>query len=134
MRPSSVYVYLGRVSDYTFCHLNMQRIGIGSLILLSQWYCSVEALVIDRRGYMAQLLLPSLLQTLNLPSSTTISSLSSSISTETVAEVTDKVFFDIRIARQDGSTYIRDDLPDTFENRVISARINIGLFGKQAPK
>ncbi|CAJ1962987.1 unnamed protein product [Cylindrotheca closterium] len=94
---------------------------------------------------MAQLLLPSLLQTLDpMPSSTLVSSSSTATSsssssslspssTDIVAEVTNKVFFDIRIARQDGSTYVRDDLPDTFENRVISARITMGLFGKQAP-
>jgi len=107
----------------------MLRIVTGSLIILS-WSC-VQALIIDRRSYMAQLLLPSLLQTLDLPSSTLSSS--STVTTDTVAEVTDKVFFDVRIARQDGSSYIRDDLPDTFENRVISARITMGLFGKQAP-
>ena len=49
-------------------------------------------------------------------------------------EVTDKVFIDVRVARSDGSTYIRDDLPDTFENRVLFQRISIGLYGKMAPK
>ena len=49
-------------------------------------------------------------------------------------EITDKVFIDVRIARSDGSTYIRDDLPDTFENRVLFQRIAIGLYGKTAPK
>ncbi|KAL3934822.1 MAG: hypothetical protein SGBAC_009538 [Bacillariaceae sp.] len=121
----------------------MLRIAALSLILLS--WSFVEALIVDRRSYMAQLLLPSLLQTLDLPSSTllssstttttttTTSSSSSSSSSDTVAEVTDKVFFDLRIARQDGSTYVRDDLPDTFENRVIQARLTMGLFGKEAP-
>ena len=49
-------------------------------------------------------------------------------------EITDKVFIDVRVARSDGSTYIRDDLPDTFENRVLFQRISIGLYGKTAPK
>jgi cyclophilin family peptidyl-prolyl cis-trans isomerase len=48
-------------------------------------------------------------------------------------EITDKVFMDIRVARQDGSTYVRDDLPDTFENTVIRTRLVFGLYGKLAP-
>ena len=47
--------------------------------------------------------------------------------------ITDRVYFDVRIARQDGSTYVRDDLPDTFENRVIEARLVFGLYGSVAP-
>eukprot|EP00429_Kryptoperidinium_foliaceum_P004661 CAMPEP_0176007442 /NCGR_PEP_ID=MMETSP0120_2-20121206/3235_1 /TAXON_ID=160619 /ORGANISM="Kryptoperidinium foliaceum, Strain CCMP 1326" /LENGTH=295 /DNA_ID=CAMNT_0017340203 /DNA_START=90 /DNA_END=977 /DNA_ORIENTATION=+ len=47
--------------------------------------------------------------------------------------ITDKVFFDVRVARQDGSTYVRDDLPDTFENRVLKARLVVGLYGTVAP-
>jgi cyclophilin family peptidyl-prolyl cis-trans isomerase len=47
--------------------------------------------------------------------------------------ITDKVFFDVRVARQDGSTYVRDDLPDTFENQVLKARIGFGLYGSVAP-
>lgn len=49
-------------------------------------------------------------------------------------EITDKIYIDTRISRSDGSTYIRDDLPDTFENRVLFQRISIGLYGKAAPK
>jgi cyclophilin family peptidyl-prolyl cis-trans isomerase len=49
------------------------------------------------------------------------------------AIVTDKVFFDIRISRQDGTFYVRDDLPDTPENQVFSGRLVLGLFGKNAP-
>jgi len=47
--------------------------------------------------------------------------------------ITDKVYFDVRVARQDGSTYVRDDLPDTFENRVLKARLVLGLYGTIAP-
>ena len=48
-------------------------------------------------------------------------------------DITDKVFMDVRIARKDGSTYVRDDLDDSFENTVLFQRIRIGLYGKQAP-
>jgi hypothetical protein len=82
----------------------------------------------DRRGYLAQLLLPQLIQVIDLPASPEWSSASPEV------EITDKVFFDLRISRQDGSTYVRDDLPDTFENRVLKARLVIGLYGNQAPK
>jgi hypothetical protein len=47
--------------------------------------------------------------------------------------VTDKVAFDVRISRQDGNFYGRDDLPDTPENAVFQGRILVGLFGKVAP-
>jgi cyclophilin family peptidyl-prolyl cis-trans isomerase len=47
--------------------------------------------------------------------------------------ITDKVFIDVRIARKDGSTYVRDDLDDSFENTVLFQSIKIGLYGKIAP-
>ena len=47
--------------------------------------------------------------------------------------ITDKLFMDIRISRNDGTFYVRDDLPNTFENQVIYARLTIGLFGTVAP-
>lgn len=52
--------------------------------------------------------------------------------------ITDKVFFDVRVARQDGSTYVRDDMPNDdpatpFENRVLTVRLVFGLFGTLAP-
>lgn len=49
------------------------------------------------------------------------------------AQITQKVFMNIRISRQDGTFYVRDDLPDTPENRVFSCRLVIGLFGKNCP-
>jgi cyclophilin family peptidyl-prolyl cis-trans isomerase len=49
------------------------------------------------------------------------------------AAITHKVFFDVRISRQDGTFYVRDDLPDLPENRVFLGRLVIGLFGKNAP-
>ena len=49
------------------------------------------------------------------------------------AVVTDKVFFNVRISRQDGTFYVRDDLPDTPENTVFQGRLVMGLFGKAAP-
>ena len=47
--------------------------------------------------------------------------------------ITDKLYMDIRISRNDGTFYVRDDLPNTFENQVIYARLTIGLFGTVAP-
>jgi cyclophilin family peptidyl-prolyl cis-trans isomerase len=39
----------------------------------------------------------------------------------------------VRISRQDGTFYVRDDLPDTAENRVFQGRLVVGLYGKVAP-
>ncbi|KAL3939366.1 MAG: hypothetical protein SGARI_001395, partial [Bacillariaceae sp.] len=47
--------------------------------------------------------------------------------------VTDRVFMDVRVARQDGSTYVRDDLPNTFENQVLFCKLKFGLYGKAFP-
>jgi hypothetical protein len=113
--------------DTTMISVNrMHRLlgAFGVLLLMSAH--QVHGFALDRRSYI-QLLVPQLMQVMDLPSS-------SSSSSSPLAEVTDKVFLDIRIARQDGSSYVRDDLPDTFENRVITARLTLGLFGKQAPK
>lgn len=49
------------------------------------------------------------------------------------ATVTHRVFMDVRISRQDGTFYVRDDLPDTPENRVFLGRLKIELFGNAAP-
>jgi hypothetical protein len=103
-------------------HRLLRTFGVLLLMLAHQ----VHGFALDRRSYI-QLLVPQLMQVMDLPTS-------SSSSSSPLAEVTDKVFLDIRIARQDGSSYVRDDLPDTFENRVITARLTLGLFGKQAPQ
>ena len=47
--------------------------------------------------------------------------------------ITQKVSFDVRISRQDGTFYVRDDLPDTPENKVFYGRLVVGLFGTMAP-
>lgn len=47
--------------------------------------------------------------------------------------ITQKVAFDVRISRQDGTFYVRDDLPDTPENKVFYGRLVVGLFGTVAP-
>lgn len=47
--------------------------------------------------------------------------------------ITQKVALDVRISRQDGSFYVRDDLPDTPENKVFYGRLTLGLFGTAAP-
>jgi cyclophilin family peptidyl-prolyl cis-trans isomerase len=49
------------------------------------------------------------------------------------AQVTDRVYMNVRVSRQDGTFYVRDDLPDTAENRVFQGRLVVGLFGKAAP-
>jgi cyclophilin family peptidyl-prolyl cis-trans isomerase len=49
------------------------------------------------------------------------------------AAITDRVYVNVRISRQDGTFYVRDDLPDTAENRVFQGRLVVGLFGKVAP-
>lgn len=50
------------------------------------------------------------------------------------ATITDKVFMNVRISRQDGTFYVRDDLPGTPENTVFYGRLVFGLFGKEAPR
>jgi cyclophilin family peptidyl-prolyl cis-trans isomerase len=50
-----------------------------------------------------------------------------------LADITHKVFMDVRVARTDGSTYVRDDLPDTFDNRVLFQRLQFGLYGNTSP-
>lgn len=51
----------------------------------------------------------------------------------TLAPVTHKVVMDVRISRQDGTFYVRDDLEDTPENRVFYGKLTLGLFGTTAP-
>ena len=48
--------------------------------------------------------------------------------------VTDRIRFDVRIARQDGTFYVRDDLPDTPENQVFTGQFTVELFGQVAPE
>lgn len=64
-------------------------------------------------------------------SSTTVTS--SSTKESEFPAITHKAFFDIRISRSDGSFYIRDDLPDTPENKVFTYTLTFGLFGNHAP-
>ena len=49
------------------------------------------------------------------------------------AQITNRVFLKVRVSRQDGTFYVRDDLPDTPENRVFQGQLVVGLFGKVAP-
>lgn len=48
--------------------------------------------------------------------------------------ITNTVFFKVRISRQDGTFYVRDDLEDTPENRVFTGTLELGLFGTVAPR
>jgi cyclophilin family peptidyl-prolyl cis-trans isomerase len=52
----------------------------------------------------------------------------------TIAPITDKILMDVRISRQDGTFYVRDDLDDTPENKVFYGQLVLGLFGTVAPK
>jgi cyclophilin family peptidyl-prolyl cis-trans isomerase len=82
----------------------------------------------------------TLLPTADAAVEPTSSSSSSSSSSSTLKlpsmpdeQITDRVFFDVRVARKDGSTYIRDDLDDSFENSVLFCKLKIGLYGKACP-
>ena len=132
-------------------HLKKMVWRIFSQVLVTLAICLnlVHALTLDRRScleYLSSLALvsettdrPLVGQSLNPPpvSDRLVKETNGVIKLPTMPEnieITDKVFIDVRIARSDGSTYIRDDLPDTFENRVLFQRISIGLYGKVAPK
>jgi len=52
----------------------------------------------------------------------------------TLATITDRVLVDVRISRQDGTFYVRDDLDDSPENRVFYGQLQLGLFGELAPQ
>ncbi|KAG7360677.1 cyclophilin type peptidyl-prolyl cis-trans isomerase [Nitzschia inconspicua] len=104
---------------------------------------SAQALVqLNRRACLELVpLLPSIIGSVSLsPASASAATVdnTSDVKThmpsmpENVA-ITDKIFMDVRIARKDGSTYVRDDLDGSFENTVLFQRIKIGLYGKQAP-
>jgi len=51
----------------------------------------------------------------------------------TLASITDRVIVNVRISRQDGSFYVRDDLDDSPENKVFYGQLELGLFGELAP-
>jgi len=123
---------------------------LSCVISVALYFCQndniVQALSVDRRScleYFSSLALSSAVQstTVNdkdrsLMISSEGSRTSSSIGLPSMPEnieITDKVFMDVRVARSDGSTYIRDDLPNTFENKVLYQRITIGLYGTVAP-
>lgn len=82
---------------------------------------------------------PSIVQAIDVSGIPTTSSTSMGMGTTTTfldpeqTKITDKVFFDVRISRQDGTFYVRDDLSDIPENRVFQGRLVIGLFGEAAP-
>jgi cyclophilin family peptidyl-prolyl cis-trans isomerase len=96
-------------------------------LLVSQSIHTVSALVLGRQDFL-QLL--RLLPLLEVPTTLLAPNAPPAFPD---AKITDKIFMDIRVSRQDGSFYVRDDLPDTFENRVLSTRLEFGLFGNLAP-
>ena len=111
-----------------------QLIGILALALTIN---VVQALTLDRRTCLEYLTSLAIVPGTMEPPATEPATSNSMLSLPTMPEnfeITDKVYIDVRVARSDGSTYVRDDLPDTFENRVLFQRISIGLYGKAAPK
>lgn len=50
------------------------------------------------------------------------------------ATITDRVVMDVRISRQDGTFYVRDDLDDSPENKVFYGQLKFALFGDLAPQ
>jgi len=117
------------------------------VIVVALCFCqnnSVEALSLDRRScleYFSSLALSSAVPSTTLNDEDRSLMISSEGSRSSIGlpsmpeniEITHKVFMDVRVARSDGSTYIRDDLPDTFENRVLYQRITFGLYGTILP-
>lgn len=106
----------------------------GVIFSLVLWRSQALSPVLDRRACLdiLQLLPLTGLVTNELAVSPT-SVRESSLPSMPNVPITDRVFFDVRTARQDGSTYVRDDLPDTFENQVLRARLVFGLYGTIAP-
>ena len=114
-----------------FVSFQSTRVVLLMVLIVQKFGSPVTAwMMMDRRGCCLQML--QLLQFLELPN-TVPAPLSSSVPSFPDAEITDKVFMDVRVSRQDGSFYVRDDLPDTFENRVLKARLVFGLYGTVAP-
>lgn len=112
----------------------MRRIlktGLGALATLSATQ-GLSTPVIDRRSCLELIQLLPL--TAGLSTDVTVATRPPSTFPDMPdIPITHRVFFDVRVARQDGSTYVRDDLPDTFENRVLKARLVFGLHGTLAP-
>jgi cyclophilin family peptidyl-prolyl cis-trans isomerase len=136
LEPSIALVCLD-VQGMSFWCRTTTTIVVAVMVLQLQCHHVVGWVMMDRRDYLGSQLV-QLLLTLEVPSTSLPSSSSSSSSTLVApnfpdARITHKLYFDVRISRQDGSFYVRDDLPDTFENRVLSARLGLGLYGAAAP-
>ena len=96
-----------------------QLIGILALALTIN---AVQALTLDRRTCLEYLTSLAIVPGTMEPPTTELATSDSVVTLPTMPEnfeITDKVYIDVRVARSDGSTYVRDDLPDTFENRVL---------------
>ena len=91
----------------------------------------------DRRSVLqGMLVLPFLMSSASNCSAdtgTVTTATADSATAPVVAPVTQKLTMDVRISRQDGTFYVRDDLADTPENRVFYGKLTIGLFGTVAP-
>jgi cyclophilin family peptidyl-prolyl cis-trans isomerase len=105
--------------------LQRRRSMLHSLALSSLALCSTTTMLPIRSSLAAA---PSTTSTTPTPTPTI------TFISPDQATVTDKVYMNVRISRQDGTFYVRDDLPDTPENKVFYARLVFGLFGKEAPR
>lgn len=136
---------------FRFCLHYIYIVAIPCIAFLIQF--QTEALSLDRRTYVEYLSSIALSSSVQVGQSQPVTIQNDDQSSSSVAvvaaaadvtlsnpsmpenvEITDRVFMDVRIARSDGSTYIRDDLPDTFENTVLFQRITIGLYGTLMPR
>lgn len=157
MRLVSLVIHLGLVQAFVVHQSTSGRVPRGQLAALSDEedaeQLSSSATThpqVDRRGWLQRASAATALFTgLSIPpwaNAIDVSSISKASSTPALskttaaayidpddAKITDKVFFDVRISRQDGTFYVRDDLPDTPENRVFRGRLTMGLFGEAAP-
>lgn len=109
------------------CFVSSVSVAVLWTLLVGESIPTVSALVIGRQDFL-QLL--QLLPLLELPNALPATNAPPAFPD---AKITDKIFMDIRVSRQDGSFYVRDDLPDTFENTVLSTRLEFGLYGNLAP-
>lgn len=136
---------------FRFCLHYIYIVAIPCIAFLIQF--QTEALSLDRRTYVEYLSSIALSSSVQVGQSQPVTIQNDDQSSSSAAvvaaaadvtlsnpsmpenvEITDRVFMDVRIARSDGSTYIRDDLPDTFENTVLFQRITIGLYGTLMPR
>ena len=92
-----------------------------------------EATAIANRRLVLQNIGAAVLSSLILSEPTNAMEATSPFVDASQAKITNKVYFDVRVSRSDGSFYVRDDLPDTPDNQVFYGKIVVGLFAQNAP-